>query len=90
MVTILPFDVDEDFVRDGIAAAVAGRIEQQVRALQELASDLRASSATDREKWNSAFAALATLHDEMLPAMEWAKAFLDLWPELDEEESDDE
>ena len=85
MVTILPLDVDEQFVRDALAAAVAARVESHLRKLTELVADLRASGVVRRPLWHAEFAALAESVADMRPVMEYARCFEDQWP--DEPES---
>ena len=85
MVTILPIDVDHDLVREGLQFAVAERMQGRLREIQAQLAELRAGSLIERDRWQAAFAGLAALHAEMAPVLEYAKAFVDQWPDGDEQ-----
>jgi hypothetical protein len=81
MVTIIPIDIDHGLIREGVQYAVAERLAVRLKAVQELTADLRAGSLVEREEWDREWAALIAMQEEMRPVLEYAKAFLDQWPE---------
>ena len=88
MVTILPIDVDEDFVKSALAQAIALRVEEEVKALKEVLTDLRAVEVVDRGTWHACFDRLATLRETMEPVMEYGKCFEDQHPNIPEDEDE--
>ena len=89
MVTILPIDVEDDLVREGLALAIAERVRSAVLELTKQANELSAAGLLDRHKWDAAFDHLATLRASMTPVLEYAKAFDDQWPADEEGESNE-
>jgi hypothetical protein len=84
VVTILPIDVEEDIVREGLTLAIAERVRRALKELDQQAAELAAAAIVDREKWDAAFDALATVRESMTPVLEYARAFADQWPEDDD------
>lgn len=77
MVTILPIDIEEELMREGLQQAVALRARAELIALQKQVDELLAAGYANRESWASAFASLQLLYVETLPVLEYAKAFDD-------------
>jgi hypothetical protein len=88
MVTIIPIDIDQDLVREGVQCAVAERLHGQLKPVQEMVNELRAGSLVSREEWERRWAALAAAQAEMLPILDYAMAFADQWPADDDEATD--
>jgi hypothetical protein len=86
MVTILPIDIDEDLLRDGLSQAVARNVDSALKELTTQVSELYAVGIVDRDKWNAAFDTLADIRAKMTPVLEYAKGFHDQYPD----DSDDE
>lgn len=80
MVTIIPLDVDDDLVREGLSYAIGSRVLSAIRRIEEQAKELVAGGLVDRGGWHRLFANLAELHATSEPILEYAKAFEDQWP----------
>jgi len=80
MVTILPIDIDQDLIREGRQYALAERFRERVKRIEGELAEMRVGNLLDREAWDKAFAALAELHDQAKPILEYAEAFLDQYP----------
>ncbi len=73
-ISILPFDND-DLVQQGIALAVADRLDGYLRVLHDLALSLRGNYAISREEWDRAFADLEITHETLTKPLDWAGCF---------------
>lgn len=89
MVTIIPIEIDEDVVREGITLAVAARVEAACKQLQQLVAELRAGGLIAREQWQAAIAGLREEMERSEPLLEYGRGFEDQWPELAEGGDDD-
>jgi hypothetical protein len=85
MVTILPINVDEDVVREGLALAVAGRVRRALKELDSQAIEVADAGVVDRERWNAAFDSLANMRESLTSVLEYVKAFADQWPDGEED-----
>lgn len=77
MVTILPIDVDEDIVREGIQCEVARRINAALNELRELANLLEGGSLIRRGEMEKAMQELTKRYETALPLLEYAGSFFD-------------
>ena len=87
MVTILNVDVDENLVREGIQMALGVRLQGVIKALESEANELAVGNLLERKDFNAAFARLARFHEEATPLLEYARAYLDQWPDTPDEEA---
>jgi hypothetical protein len=88
MTTILPFTTDDDTLREGIQIAAARLIDARLSAIIEMAQELGRDGLVDRAAWDAAWQEIATTQAEVAPMLDYAKAFLDQWPESDDDEAD--
>lgn len=84
MVTILPIDVDEDFVRDALTAAAGDRLVEAAKNLADIANNLSANGIIDRADFQQAFDRIYMLQASLIPVLDYAKAFNDQWPVEDD------
>jgi len=84
MVTILPIDVDEELVREGVLLAVSARVRGALKELDQQAIELASAGIVDRGKWHRLFALLDEVARTTDPVLEYARAFADQWPEDDD------
>jgi hypothetical protein len=80
MVTIIPIDVDQDLVREGLALAIAERVTRAVLQIQKQANELRADGLLRRENWERAFTDLDAIRAEAATVLDYAQVFDDQQP----------
>jgi multidrug resistance efflux pump len=86
MVTIIPVEMDDDFVQRGVQMAAAEEIQRVLKNLNELARDLSSGGVIARAEFERAWDAITESKAKLWPALEYARAFQDQWP--GEEEGD--
>jgi hypothetical protein len=79
-VTILPFDIDPELLRSGMAHAAADHIDAELRSLRDMVAELRANGVINRAEWASTFETLMFVRDEMEPVLQFGMCFSDQWP----------
>jgi hypothetical protein len=77
MVTILPIDIDQDLIREGLQYAVAERFTSTMHAASELIAQLRGGNLVGREEWEKAFADIAEMYRVTLPVLDFAESLDD-------------
>lgn len=77
MVTILPLDVDEGLVREGLQYAVAERMAAKMRVANEMIGHLRGGSLVGRDEWEKAFADIEAEYRATLPVLDYAESLDD-------------
>jgi hypothetical protein len=86
MVTILPIEIDEDLVREGLQLVVAERLRMVAKKLNDMATEMISGGLIEREKWNAALGEAEAAREAYEPSLEYAMAFVDQWP-VGEDES---
>lgn len=85
MVTIIPIDLSDDFVRDALRLAAADQLDRFTEAARNVVAELR-GGIIEREKWEQ-LRALAGDLAQLDAVLEHARAFVD--QHVSTEEDDD-
>lgn len=80
MVTILPIDIDESVVQEGVQMAVAERLAARLKAFGEVVAELRGGGCIDRGEWVKVTVELRREVEISRDHLDYARAFLDQWP----------
>lgn len=84
MVSIIPIDVDETLLREGLQHAVADRLAYRLKHVQEMVNELSGGGVIGRKEWDQVWAYLDAARSEMGPILDYVKAFDDQWPATDD------